>query len=53
METLTFHHLSASAAYVLHTKIGYKNTVKTEKPMRQEMPELALPCAMCYDTLVN
>ena len=53
METLRFHHLSANAAYVLHTKIGYKNTVKTEKPMRQEMPDLGLPCAMCYDTLVN
>lgn len=53
METLRFHHLSANAAYVLHKKMGYKNTVKPEKCMRQEMPDLGLPCAMFYDTLVN
>lgn len=53
METLRFHHLSANAAYVLHTEIGHKSTVTAEKPMRQEMPEIGLPCAMCYDTLVK
>lgn len=53
METLTFHHLSANAAYVLHTKIGYENTVKTEKPMRQEMPELGLVLRVMIHLLIR
>lgn len=43
----------SNAARALSTKIGNKNTVTTEKSMRQEMPELGLLCAMCYGTIVN
>lgn len=45
METLTFRHLSESAADALHTEIGRKDNFKTEKPTRKELAEVGLPFA--------
>lgn len=45
METLTFRHLSESAADAPHTEIGRKDNFKTEKPTRKELAEVGLPFA--------